>query len=1014
MKQLFQTIRLIRVLRSKRIQICKESCVETAFYCVWTIVAFVLSSTSPTLAQVYSDYPITDLPQLGNSTTAWGDYNNDGYPDFLIAGTASDGDHVTELFRNNGDGTFSQYHAFTSVTHASIAWGDVNGDNLLDFHLTGLTTTDEPISELYINQGDETFVLHPTPLDGVAYGASALADFDQDGDLDLLYTGSNADRQTVSRYYENRDTLFAEVEISVPGFIYGSLDVADYNRDGHPDVLLSGRLADGNRATHVYRNEGDASFTFLNTVLPPVSFGEAAWGDMDHDGYADIALSGATDGGEPLSKIYRNQQNEVFTDLVAGLDPLSSSSLAWLDYDNDGYLDLFMTGGLNGNAASRLYRNQQDASFTLADNTDLLAVYNGDISIVDYDRDGDTDVFVTGYNNRGGESQLHTNTLTTTNAAPSVPDGLLAFPSQDSVQLRWNPAIDPETLDAGVSYQLYVGTASDQSDLVPAHALLADGTPTLVEAGNVGYSTTTTLHHVPEGRYYWAVQSRDASHRSSAFSAVGSFDVCYAITLGADTALCAGDTLALQLGTSDDRVDWTSAGGIAIENQRSVAFPLYQTDTLYATLTNQLGCVLRDTLIVTVHDLPKVDLGTVAEVCLYDTLLLSAGQSDDQVHWYSLQRGLLASDIHQLAYVGQQTDTLRVEVVNPHGCVSYDTLVVTVHDLPEVDAGADQLICQGESITLGATATPGYTYQWHSSSSLSDPTVAQPVATPDTTTTYVLQVASTHGCIDYDTVTVTVNPSTLLNAGGDRAICLGESTTLGGTPTAQGAVLDYRYEWFPRASLDNALVANPVATPDQTTKYTLVVRAGECPPDTAYVTVTVHTLPVTSTSEDVTIGAGETTQINATGGVEYAWFPTEGLSRSDVPDPFASPSVTTEYLVTVTNAHGCSSLDTVMVFVDNRVFVPNLFSPNGDGQNDFFRVYGAGIKTLDLQVYDRQGNRVYHSGSVSDILETGWNGTWRGAALPSGNYRWVIRGQFYDGEAVTVAGQTSGKIRLIR
>lgn len=981
------------------------------------ITTFFLTTSLFAQTYTYTYHPITDLPQLINSTAAWGDYNNDGYPDCLIAGTASNGNPVTELFRNNGDGSFSRYSSFTPVAHASIVWGDVNGDNYLDFHLIGLTATNQRVSELYINQGNETFVLHATSLKGVAYGASAFADFDQDGDLDLLYTGADVVNQNVTHYYENQDSLFAEVDSNIPGFIYGSLDVADYNHDGYPDLLLAGRLNDGKRATHVYRNEGQATFTLLSTVLPPLSFGEAAWGDYNHDGYADIALSGTTDGGEAMSKVYQNNQNEVFTDAVAGLKAFSSSSLAWLDYDNDGYLDLFISGlaeASGGNAGNALYRNDHDGSFSLISSTDLLAVYNGDINIIDYDRDGNLDVFITGENNRGGEGHLHTNNLTTPNASPSTPEDLLAFPSEDSIQLRWNPATDAETPDAGIAYHLYIGTAPNQSDVVPAHALFNDGTRTVVGSGNVGYETAIMLRNVPEDRYYWAVQSLDASSRSSAFSAVQSFDICYAISLGADTAICVGDTIALQLGKTGDRVNWQSAGGITIEDQRTVAFPLYQTDTLYATLTNPLGCMRYDTLVVQVYDLPVADLGEDTSVCVHDTLTLTVGQPGDSVNWYSLRQGLLASDTNQLSYLSERTDTLWVDVTNPHGCVSYDTMIVAVHELPEANAGVDQLICQGESFTLGTPAKAGLVYAWQPTITLPDTTVAQPVATPDTTTTYVLQVTNPSGCIHYDNVTITVNPPTQLDTGGDRTICFGESTTLGGEPTAQGAILAYRYEWFPGNSLDNASAPNPVATPDQTTRYTLVVSARDCVPDTAYVTVTVYDLPVTSTSEDVTVGAGETTLLNATGGVDYRWFPAEGMSRTDVANPFASPTVTTDYVVTVTNEHGCSSLDTVTVFVDNRVFVPNLFSPNGDGQNEVFSVYGAGIETLDLQVYDRQGNRVYHSGSVAEIMEMGWDGAFRGVPLPSGNYRWVLLGRFYNGKAVTFEGRNSGKVRLIR
>lgn len=978
------------------------------------ILVTLFGGAVPTFAQVYSNHLIPDLPQLGNSTAAWGDYNRDGYPDCLLIGTKANGDHATELFRNSGDGTFARYRTFTPVAHGSIVWGDVNGDGLLDFHLTGLTTTNQRISELYINQGNENFVPHPTPMVGVAYGAAALADFDQDGDLDLFYTGSDASQESVSKYYQNRDSLFAEINVDVPGFIYGSLDVADYNRDGYPDLLLTGLLSDASRATHLYRNEGTATFSHQNTVLPPVSFGEAAWGDFDHDGYPDIALSGITDGGIAVSKIYRNNRNEVFTDAAAGLTGVGNSSLIWLDYDNDGYSDLYITGLLDANAAGFLYRNQQNSSFSAVNNSGLLAVYDGHVSITDHNQDGAIDVLITGTNNRGGESQLHTNGLTSANTAPSVPTGLLATPSEDSVRLAWNPAIDAETPDAGIAYQMYVGTAPGQTDVVSAPAQLADGTPTLLNGGNAGYVTTLTLRDLPEGRYYWAVQSIDASHHRSAFSAEGSFNVCYSLDLGADTAICAGDTIKLEVGQAGDQVNWQSSRGLVINNQRSIALAFNQADTLVATLTNSLGCVLRDTLVVQTYALPVADLGVDTTLCAYDALLLTAGQPEDSVNWYSFGQRRLATDTTQLAYVAEQTDTLWVEVINPSSCVGYDTLIVTVLPLPIANAGEDQLVCQGESPLLGKPAEPDFTYAWQPAVSLSDAHAAQPTANPDTTTTYVLQVTNAQGCVSFDTVVVTVNPPTYLDAGANRAICRGEFSVLGGEPTAQGAVLNYRYTWSPNASLSNPFAANPIATPDQTTTYTLVVQAGECASDTAYVTVTVNDLPETAVSEDVTIGAGEVTSLFATGGVTYTWFPTEGLSRADIADPTASPRVTTAYEVTVANELGCSRVDTVTVSVDNRVFIPNLFSPNGDGQNEVFKVYGAGIERLELQVFDRPGNRLFYSTNVTEIMETGWDGTLRGVPLPSGSYRWMIRGQFYDGKAVTFEGRQVGKVSLVR
>ncbi len=778
---------------------------------VLVLLAMVFWVVAPSFAQVYSNHTIPDLPQLGNSTAAWGDYNRDGYPDCLLIGTKANGDHATELFRNNGDGpdgypTFARYRTFTPVAHGSIVWGDVNGDGLLDFHLTGLTTDNQRISELYINQGNENFVLHPTPLTGISYGAAALVDFDQDGDLDLFYTGSDARQESVSKYYQNQDSVFAEVDVAVAGFTYGSLDIADYNRDGRPDLLLTGLLSDASRATHLYRNEGVATFSHQNTVLPPVSFGEAAWGDFDQDGHPDIALSGITDGGIAVSKIYRNNRNEVFTDATAALTAVGNSSLAWLDYDNDGYSDLYITGLLNANAESFLYRNQQNGSFSAVNSSGLLAVYDGNVSITDHNQDGFIDALITGTNNRGGESQLHTNGLTNGNTAPSVPNGLLATPSEDSVRLTWNPAIDAETPDAGIAYQVYIGTAPGQIDVVSPPALLTDGTSTLLNSGNAGYVTTFTLRDLPEGRYYWAVQSLDASHRSSAFSAEGSFNICYALNLGADTAVCTGDTIKLEVGQSGNQVDWQSSRGVIINGQRAIALSFEQTDTLIATLTNALGCVLRDTLVVQTYALPEADLGADTTLCAYNTLLLAAGQSEDSVNWYSLRQGRLATDTTQMAYVAEQTDTLWVEVINPNGCVGYDTMVVEVYHLPIADAGENQLICQDESTTVGKPAEPDFAYIWQPAASLSSANIAQPIATPDTTTTYVLRVTNARGCVSYDTVVVTVNPPNRLNAGENRSICRSESTVLGGEPTAQGAVLNYRYAWSPECLAQQSII----------------------------------------------------------------------------------------------------------------------------------------------------------------------------------------------------------------
>jgi hypothetical protein len=117
----------------------------------------------------------------------------------------------------------------------------------------------------------------------------------------------------------------------------------------------------------------------------------------------------------------------------------------------------------------------------------------------------------------------------------------------------------------------------------------------------------------------------------------------------------------------------------------------------------------------------------------------------------------------------------------------------------------------------------------------------------------------------YDTLIVTANPPTVLQASANRSICLGDTTRLGGMPTASGALLPYSYAWSPKNSLDDSTSANPIAKPDQLTQYQVIVRAGTCKPDTASVTIDVYSLPVVEASRDTSIGAGESLSISASG-----------------------------------------------------------------------------------------------------------------------------------------------------
>ncbi len=444
------------------------------------------------------------------SSLIWGDYDNDGKLDILLAGISSIG-AIAQIHRNNGTGTFNDIGAGLPDLHdCSVAWGDYDNDGDLDILLAGGTGTGF-IARIYRNDAG-SFTDIAAGLPGLYDCSAAWGDYDNDGDLDLLLTGfTTGGTGYLSEVYRNDAGTFTSIGAGLPGVSFSSVAWGDYDNDGDLDILLTGDTGSGYIA-RVYRNDGGGTFADASAALPGVAHSSVAWGDFDDDGDLDILLAGDT-SSTYISLVCRNLGGGVFAP-AAYLTGVSQGSVAWGDYDNDGDLDILLAGDTGSGYVSLVYRNNGDGTFTDI-GAGLPGVIDASVAWGDSDNDGDLDILLMGYTGSAYLSGVFSSSGSVANAPPSPPSNLAAIVVGSEVTLSWDPASDDTTPAAGLSYNLRVGTTPGGGEVLSGMADAATGYRSVVQLGNTNQRTSWTLDLPAGPDYYWSVQAIDAGFAAS-------------------------------------------------------------------------------------------------------------------------------------------------------------------------------------------------------------------------------------------------------------------------------------------------------------------------------------------------------------------------------------------------------------------------------------------------------------------------------------------------------------------
>jgi gliding motility-associated-like protein len=427
----------------------------------------------------------------------------------------------------------------------------------------------------------------------------------------------------------------------------------------------------------------------------------------------------------------------------------------------------------------------------------------------------------------------------------------------------------------------------------------------------------------------------------------------FPFSVGADTIKCNADTLLLSATPGFTNYQWQNNYSISSTTGANISvYPLVDT-FYYASAEKWPGCVVRDTIHITVNTSPVINLGADTSLCAGQSLTINAGGGFANYIWNT------GASLESISV--NQAGQYYVVGTAANGCISSDILaLLQVTPLPVFSLGADTTLCNGQTLQLNVTL-PNAIYQWQDAGNGNAYTISQAGQ-------YTLAVTQ-QGCTGRDSLLVAYKPSPIVQLGSDSLLCEGQVLVLdAGNPGAM-------YQWQ-----DGAIGQQSVQSSSGT--YSVLVNLNGCTfSDT--ISLRFDPKPFFNLGKDSSICSGNqlalSPKVNTV--AQYLWQ-----------DGSTGPGITVSkaglYSLRVMNH--CGSYADSLLLTEGlcRLLMPNAFTPNNDGVNDVFRVkYPFAVKDFSFIIFNRYGQPVFET---SDINK-GWDGTFKSSPQGNGAYVWIIR-----------------------
>jgi gliding motility-associated-like protein len=462
--------------------------------------------------------------------------------------------------------------------------------------------------------------------------------------------------------------------------------------------------------------------------------------------------------------------------------------------------------------------------------------------------------------------------------------------------------------------------------------------------------------------------------------------------LGGDSVICSAksDTLYAGVENTGAKIKW-STGDTGM-------FTVVKKSGTYWVRMSYGYCTSTDTATIIFKDQIKSGLEKKQFICPYDSILLQAKDTIPTYYWITPKKAI----VNGRSIMARDSGNYYLMLSNTRTCAALDTVHVSYYPLPKSMAGPDTILCYNQIYTMQGAG--GITYLWKPAKYLSSATDPNAKAKLPNTQLYTLIVRNKEGCQDSSKVLLTVKPKLEIKAkASSDSVCYGQKISLYAIAKG-GDSLHYKYYWP-----DDNLAGNAISITAGKSGWHKVKLTDNCSPDQASDSIYIAVSPPAEAAfsfipgNPVKMKHPVNFQNRSQNSNSWLWtFDPQDSSRVKSPVYMYTDTGNYKVMLIAYGLNGCANDTTYgdIKVIDGTVtiYIPNIFTPNEDGKNDYFEIKGTGIKEFNYSIYNRWGELIFEGSALNQGIpgqarndgKSSWDGTFKGAQVPEGVYIYTV------------------------